>query len=209
MKRHVTLAVIACLALSSLIALAPSTALADTPAECFPPGVQGDYPPAQPGIEHNLSLSLAAGFLKPGATAVDRLVVLNAHPGRDYCGILLSTPVNLGVRTARDDGVIDFNNITLPSDFQLNAVHHLDVYRAGSLVGAFDFCVTTEGKLTSPSASCHGNTAVAGVKDTGRGSLARTGLARLADLLKAAGVAFAAGVLFLYLRRRRAASVAL
>jgi hypothetical protein len=206
-KRHVTLALIACLAMSSFIALAPSTALADTPAQCFPPGVQGDYPPAQPGIEPNLTLSLSAGFLKPGATASDRLVVLNGHPGREYCGILLSRPINLGVRTASSGGVLDFDNINVPSDFELNALHHLDVYRVGALVGAFDFCVTSEGKLTSPTASCGGHGGIPGVKNGG--NLAHTGLARLADLLKAAGVAFAAGVLFLYLRRRRAASVAI
>jgi hypothetical protein len=204
-KRHVTLAVIACLAVSSFVALAPSVAsAADTRAECFPPGVQGDYPPAQPGVERDLTLSLADGFLKPTTTSLNALVLLHANPNLDYCGILASNPVTLPVTTSSSSGVIHFDDIALPSDFQLNALHHLDVYRQGALVGAFDFCVNLQGHLVGAN-QCPGANVLPGVKT---GGLAHTGLARLADFLKAAGVAFAAGVLFLYLRRRRAASVA-
>jgi LPXTG-motif cell wall-anchored protein len=204
-KRQVTMAVLACLAVTSFLALAPaiaSGAPAATPAACFPGGATGDYPPAAPGIEARLAVSLNDGLLLPGHTN-GRLVVKGAIAGLQYCGTLFSRPVTLPVTTASSTGVLDFDNLVLPTDFQLGVVHHLDVFRQTSLVGAFDFCVNTQGHLVD-AASCPASN----VKPATKGSLPRTGMARLLDLLKAAGVAFAAGALFLYLRRRRAANVA-
>jgi LPXTG-motif cell wall-anchored protein len=207
-KRGVASAVIACLALASFVALAPSIASAApaaTPAICFPGTATGDYPPAAPGIEPRLAVSLSDGLLLPARSTGNRLVVTGAVPGLQYCGRLFSSPVDLGITTASDSGVLDFNNISLPADFQLGVVHQLDVFRQASLVGTFDFCVNQQGHLVNATA-CPGGTS--SVKPAGSGNLPRTGLARLADFLKAAGVAFAGGVLFLYLRRRRTASVA-
>jgi LPXTG-motif cell wall-anchored protein len=202
-KRLVTMALIAGVALSvALIGLVPAmteAASAQTPP-CFPGSITGDYPPATPGAETSLKVDLSTGLLLPG-TNNGTLTVIGGIPGLTYCGTLFSTPVTASPTPATAAGVIDFANMLIPGNFQLNVVHHLDVYRAGGLVGAFDFCVNSSGHLVSAS-SCGGGAAV-----KGEGALPRTGLARLAELLKAAGIAFAAGVLFLYLRRRRAANL--
>ncbi len=225
MKRQFTTAMIAVLAIGSLIGLAPTTALAqDAASACFPPAANGDYPPTSPAIESPLLLSFADGFLLPGRTD-GHLTVQGGQAGLTYCGTLFSAPVTLTPTVAGTDGAIHFANINVPSDFQLNVTHHLDVFRQQHLVGAYDFCVTSSGSLAAPgSPSCTSTTsptAVAGANGTATGSgsgaalgtkaagsLPHTGWDHLIQVLKAAALALGLGALFMYLRRRRAAQVA-
>lgn len=223
MKRQLMLAVSATLAMLTLVGLT-GTAHADTvptpaavvTADCLPGNVS-DYPPANPEIDGNLRVRLSGGHLLPG-TSGNRLVVEGGESTRVYCGMLYSTPVELGAVAADDDGTITWDGVPVPADFKLDAVHHLDVYESGSLVGAFDFCVDQQGALVSTSSCGASNvgatsatTVAAGTAaDHGKasGALPRTGWDHLLDVLKAAAVAFALGALFLYLRRRRTDGIA-
>jgi LPXTG-motif cell wall-anchored protein len=206
------MAVVMALAIFSLLGLTSASASAQTPPAqnpaCAPPGTGSDYPPTQPAIEPSLQLSLSTGLLLPGTTT-GNLLVTGAVPNLTYCGILFSAPVVIDPTVAAANGDLHFDNLAIPSDFKLNAMHHLDVYRRGSLVGAFDFCVTTTGHLATASACQDAAAANNGSKSPGasHGALPRTGWDHLVEVLKAAGLALAAGALFMYLRRRRRASL--
>jgi LPXTG-motif cell wall-anchored protein len=209
-KRQVTMAVIACLAMSALVAFSPTSAGAQKAqaVPCFPGGGSGDYPPSGPAIEPSLRLDLITGLLVP-STATGTLTVVGAIPNLTYCGTLFSTPVTLTPRASDASGVLHFDGLTIPSDFKLNSPHHLDVYRQARLVGAFDFCVNGSGHLTALNG---GNCAssISGSVPTNTkpgGSLPRTGWDHLVQILKIAALVIALGVFLLYVRRRRAASV--
>jgi LPXTG-motif cell wall-anchored protein len=198
------MAVVACLAVGSLLSLAPSSAGAQE-QPCFPPGSSADYPPSGPAIEASLKLDLSTGLLLP--SHVDgTLTVTGAVPNLTYCGILFSAPVTLAPRLSSSSGVLSFSGLTIPSDFKLNVAHHLDVYRQARLVGAFDFCVNSAGHLTAlTSGSCA--TAVTTAATKAHGALPKTGWDHLVQILKIAALAIAVGVFLLYVRRRRAANV--
>ena len=217
MKRQLTMAVIACLALGALIGLAPTAAQAQAaPSTCFPPPANGDYPPEGPSIEPALKLSLSDGFLLPSHTD-GHLEVTGAIAGLTYCGTLFSVPVTMPLTVASSAGVIDFRGFTVPADFQLNVTHQLDVYRQQHLVGQFQFCVNTSGHLVEAgSATCKGASSTGGGSNATKppgsgsgsgGSLPHTGWDHMMEVLKAAALALALGAFFMYLRRRRAASV--
>jgi LPXTG-motif cell wall-anchored protein len=203
-KRQVTMAVIACLAMGSLISLAPAAAGAQT-APCFPPGSSADYPPSGPAIEASLKLDLSTGLLLPGH-ADGTLTVDGAIPGLTYCGTLFSAPVTASPRSSTSTGVVTFNGLAVPTDFKLNAAHHLDVFRQTRLVGAFDFCVNSTGHLTALVSGACATTAVTTATKSS-GSLPKTGWDHLVQILKIAALAIALGVFLLYVRRRRAANV--
>lgn len=221
MKRQCMMAMVACLAIGSLIGLVPSAAQAQAaPSACFPPAANGDYPPTGPFIEAGLVLNLN-GFLLPGHTD-GFLNVDGGQPGQTYCGTLFSAPVTLNPVLAGASGSVAFSGFKIPNDFKVNANHHLDVFRDQHLVGAYDFCVTTAGHLVAVgSASCLATTnatVVSGSNNTvtgtgaatgtkGAGSLPHTGWDHLIQVLKAAALALGLGAFFMYLRRRRAAQV--
>ncbi len=173
---------------------------------CFPP-TASSYPPQAPEGEAEPGLRLTGGLLLNGDPGT--LTVSGAVGGIEYCAILLSTPINLGTKVATAQGVLSWG-LNVPSDFQLNALHHLDVYRQGRLVGAFDFCVNLQGRLAEVQ-TC--SSSVLGKNNTNTGAagskaLPRTGMDRLFEILRVAAAALAVGVLLLYLRRRRAAVAA-
>ncbi len=183
--------------LCSIVAMQPASAQ-DPASECFP-ATGGDYPPSGVVVAIEVNLDLEGGALSPtvSITADGRLELTGAEPGVTYCGILFSDPITLAPTVAGPDGTLVFNT-DVPADFELNAAHHLDVYREGRLVGAFDFCVTKSGNITSLTDKvCQTD------GTTGKGRLARTGVDRLFDTLKIAALLLVAGAAFLYLRRRR------
>jgi LPXTG-motif cell wall-anchored protein len=179
-------------ALTTFLVLAPRASAApaqDSQEACFP-GDPIDYPPSAPGTEIELSLALVNGHFDPGASGV--IGVTGAVPGLSYCGIVFSTPIVLQPQVASGTGGLSYIRFAVPADFQLNAMHHLDLYRQRKLVGAFDFCVKGDGDI-GPTTACA----------AGKGKLPRTGVDHLMVLLRWAALALGLGAFFTYLRRRR------
>lgn len=181
-----------------LSAFLTSTSASAAPAQadpdvCFPSGPDVDYPPTGPlvDIDPNLALGVEA-FFNPGATG--EVTVTGAIPGETYCGILYSTPVVLPLKQANAQGNITYG-LAVPKDFELAAVHHIDLFKAQVQVGAFDFCVDKAGKL-APDSACAKGTMKPG------GNLAKTGTNHLLDLLRMALILVAVGATVLYARRR-------
>ena len=189
-KRQFMTAMVAVVAIGSLIGLAPTAAQAQDPASvCFPPAANADYPPTGPSIETVAGSSASpTGSSCPVARTEGSPSTARrpASPTAAPC----SRPPSRSTPTAAERERRDhFTGIHVPSDFQLNVTHHLDVFRQQHLVGAYDFCVTTSGSLAAPgSASCTAGTsptAVAGTNGTGgTGAAAANGAGT-----KAAGVA--------------------
>jgi hypothetical protein len=151
-----------------LFALAPAPiAHAQTPGTCAP--VTPPYPP-QPPLPLDPNARMADGdFHLTGDTAT--LVVVGLDAKVEYCGILESTPVNLGPATSSDQGVLTFTTDDLPPDFELNEVHRLRVYREGNLVGDFFFCAArvaaNEGQAAPvDDPHCTGGTTTGGTGNT-------------------------------------------
>lgn len=178
-------------ALAALVVLAPAASSAPAQAQeaCFP-GDPVDYPPSAPGAEIELRLSLVGGHFNPGADG--SITVTGAIPGLSYCAIIFSTPIVLQPK-ASDGGNISYIRFAVPADFQLNAMHHMDLYRQRKLVGVFDFCVKANGDI-GPTSAC-------GAAD--KGKLPRTGADNLLVLLRWGALALGLGAFFMYLRRRR------
>jgi LPXTG-motif cell wall-anchored protein len=201
-RRVVAGALVAVIALAAVVALVGAPAGAQqAPAE-DPSCDAGAYPPPTAHMEPGLRLSLDNGRLQPG-TSSGNFTLIGAQPGGVYSSTVVADPgaIDVPARTADSTGTVHFTGVVVPQVFRVDATHVLFVYRQGCLAASFDPCVGPQGQLLS--------TCPAGVKaDKGSGTLPRTGLARLEELLRAAGVAFAAGTLLLYARRRRAANVA-
>ena len=178
----------------------PASAQADEP--CFPTDPQAYPPEGSPTDQVPVDLSLGLSLLPPSLGGYLRIE--DAIPGEEYCGILFSSPIALPVTVAGADGTFVFP-LTVPADFPVNAMHHLDVYRLRELVGAFDFCVTPAGKLTD-AAGCRASN-VQGTTNTtapprSKGNLPFTG-AYVDDLIRAGLILLAVGTFVLYVRRRR------
>ena len=178
-------------ALAALVLVAPeaSAAPAQATEACFPDDPI-DYPPTAPGVEIELRLSLVNGHFEPGAQGF--IGVTGAVPGLQYCGIVFSEPIKLQPQVASPAGGLSYIRFAVPADFQLNAMHHLDLYRQRKLVGAFDFCVKADGDI-GPTSACGAD----------KGKLPRTGSDHLLVLARWGAVALGLGAFFTYLRRRR------
>jgi hypothetical protein len=214
------------------------------------PSTPSTYAPTPPSSEPEPNLQLDDGFFDPAASG--NIAVEGAVIGLEYCAIVYSAPINLGNRIAQaPNGRLEWG-MSVPADFELNAIHRLEVYRQGLLKGAFNFCVNLQGNLapvsacsstgsttsttgpggsttstagpggststtqvggggnnqTTTTARVQGNTNTTAKVNPNKGSLPRTGLDRLFEILRAAAAAIAVGVFLMYLRRRRAAAIA-
>jgi hypothetical protein len=181
---------------TEIASAAPSqdTPQAQLDAECFP-GTTNDYPPNPGDTNIEPALALGPGHFDPGGRG--RFTVLNGVADNVYCGVAFSTPIRLPATRANAQGTLSYD-VAVPADFELNAMHHIDIYRRHTKVGNFDFCVNKKGDI-SPTSACQ-----AGAKD--RSSLPKTGTDRLLDALRAGLVALGLGATALYLRRRRLAT---
>ncbi len=166
-----------------------STSLA---VSCLP-GSGPDYPalPAPSGLE---PLRLLAGHFTPGATG--RIDIDGATTGV-YCGVGYSTPFLLPNMTATN-GKLAWRGFVVPADFELNAMHHLDIYKLQVKVGNFDFCVDKKGDI-APTSVCKSVAAKPG-------KLARTGTDHLLDIVRIAVLVLGVGAGAHYLRRRQAST---
>jgi hypothetical protein len=223
--KRISMAAIALLVLAVGAVWAPGIAGAapqDATTDCLP-GDTSAYPPETPAVNIDLNLKLDFGHYDPGGAGLAD--VSGGIPGEVYCGINYSAPIVLPAQNASAAGKLTWGGLAVPADFQLNAMHHIDVYHLKTKVGNFDFCVTKTGDIgpaslckptsvTTPpggttggttggstgatTAGSTGGTAVAG----SGGSLARTGLDHLIDVMRIALIALTLGAAALYGRRR-------
>ena len=153
------------------------------------------YPPSG-GSDTLEALTLDGGHLPPGTNS-GTATVSGGIPGLTYCGKMFSQTFAVPNKTADASGKLVYTQIAVPTGFELNAAHHLDLYRAGRLVGSFDYCVNGNADIVSlKSKTCTSATAA------NSGSLPKTGFDRFWEILRVALVALAVGVLALYGRRR-------
>jgi hypothetical protein len=162
----------------------------DTSA-CFP-GSDPDYPPTGPDVQIEASLVLQVGHFVPGASS--HIEIGGATEG-EYCGLGFSTEFVLPAKAPNAQGKLIYDVIA-PADFELGAMHHIDVYKRQVKVGNFDFCVDKKGDL-APVSACN-----AGQKP-GKGNLPKTGANHLADLVRLALVLIGVGGGVYYVRRRQ------
>lgn len=196
MRRTFAAALVALLALGTftLVGSAPAAAApAQDSTACFP-GTDPDYPPTGPSVRIEGSLTLESGTFVPGGSG--RIVIAGATPGGTYCGVTFSTPIVLPAKQANAQGRLVYD-LAVPRDFELGAMHHIDVFRQQVKVGNFDFCVARDGRI-APNAAC---ATKAGTKTAG--PLARTGADGALDIARIGLIALALGAGALYLRRRR------
>lgn len=173
------------------VGVAGAAPVQETPEHCLP-GSSIDYP-ATPGATALEPLRLDGGHFTPGGTGwID---ISGAREGI-YCGIAYSTPILLPNMRAQA-GKLMYRNFAVPADFELNAMHHIDIYKLQVKVGNFDFCVDRKGDI-APTSACKA-TAVAGKP----GKLARTGQDHLMELVRIAILVIGLGAGALYLRRRQ------
>ncbi|MDQ2648598.1 MAG: hypothetical protein M3Z03_03460 [Actinomycetota bacterium] len=204
-----------------LIAVAPATAQAQVVEPGCLPGSNPGYPPVSVGVALELIDLLDLELTLQ--TDIVSIVIGGLEPGDNYCGILSSDPIELPEVTADANGQITFQTPVGP-DFELDALHHLDVFKMQKLVGAFDFCINRAGKM-APMSSClrgpqgpQGPQGPPGVNGggsgrvpevlgsrtpTGGGKLARTGSDHLLDIARIGLVLIAAGATARYVQRRR------
>jgi hypothetical protein len=168
-------------------------------AACFPPA-SVDYPPSGGDTNIDPRLQLGPGHFDPGGRG--HFTVLHGVPGDVYCGVAFSTPIRLPATRADAQGTLTYD-VAVPADFELNAMHHVDIYRRHVKVGNFDFCVNKKGDISPTSACGSGGKTVA---SNAGGNLPKTGANHLLDLIRAAIVALGIGAAALYLRRRRLAT---
>lgn len=196
MKRAFAAALVALVSLG-VFTFAGSNPATAAPAQdatsCFP-GSDPDYPPTGPAVSIQASLRLASAVFVPGGRG--SIVIAGASANAVYCGRVFSNPVVLPAKQATAQGQLLYD-IAVPRDFELGAMHHIDVFRQQVKVGNFDFCVDGKGRL-APTAACAGKRAAAG------GPLARTGANGTLDIARIGLIALGVGVGALYLRRRRA-----
>jgi hypothetical protein len=155
------------------------------------PGSGPDYPalPAPTGLE---PLTLLAGHFTPGGTGS---VDIGGAGAGVYCGSGFSTPFLLPNMSATN-GKLAYRGFAVPADFELGAMHHLDIYKLQVKVGNFDFCVDKKGDIAA--------TSVCKSVAAKPGKLARTGTDRLLDIVRIAVLALGVGAGAHYLRRRQA-----
>jgi LPXTG-motif cell wall-anchored protein len=188
--------VVTLLVLGLVSALGVATPAGAAPAQdggvivCVPPP-NADYPPT-PGSAALEPLTLLRGHFDPGATGT--LDIGGASDGV-YCGRGFSTEFRLPNATADSTGTLRYRGFAVPADFELNAMHHIDIYKLSTKVGNFDFCVDTKGDI-APTSVCK---AAAAKPD----KLPKTGTDHLMDLLRAALLILGVGGGALYLRRRQ------
>ena len=120
-----------------------SAAPAQDSNACFP-GTDPDYPPVGPSVQIDLNLTLLVGQFNPGASG--HIEIGGAQPNVNYCGVAFSTPITLPAKQANAQGKLIYD-IAVPADFELGAMHHIDVYKQQVKVGNFDFCVNKSGAL--------------------------------------------------------------
>jgi hypothetical protein len=165
------------------------------------------YPP-QGGGDQLEALTLDGGHLPPGSS-LGTMTVSGGVAGLTYCGRMFSATFAIPNKSANAQGKLVYTNLAIPTGFELNAAHHLDVFRSGRLVGSFDYCVNGNADVVAlKSSSCA--TAVAGSSGSrsnagSSGTLPHTGFDRFWQMLRVALVALAIGALALYSRRRLAA----
>jgi hypothetical protein len=180
-------------------------------------------------VNLDLNLTLDLGHYDPGGAG--GITISGAIPGFEYCGVTFSAPIVLPAQNASAAGKLVWSGLAVPADFQLNALHHIDVYHQKTKVGNFDFCVKSDGSIgptsackptsvtTAPPGGTTGGTTggstgatTAGTSTGGGavagsgGNLARTGLDHLLDVLRVALIALALGAAALYGRRRMQAN---
>ena len=196
MKRIGMGAAAALLVLGLVSTLAPGASAAPASTSlaisCLP-GSGPDYPPlpAPSGIE---PLTLLGGHFTPGGTG--SADIGGATTGV-YCGSGFSTPFLLPNMTATN-GKLAYRGFAVPADFELNAMHHLDIYKLQVKVGNFDFCVDKKGDI-APTSVC--KAAAVAAKP---GKLPRTGTDHLLDIVRIAVLLLGLGAGAHYLRRRQA-----
>lgn len=183
---------VALLALGLVLGVSPAPASA-RPAQdasaCFP-GSDPDYPPQGATVQIDARLVLLSGRLIPGGTGV--LVIGGAEANVTYCGSMFSTPITLPIKKADAAGKLTYG-IAVPKDFELNANHHVDVFRAQVQVGSFDFCVDKTG-VVGPTSAC--------AKKAVSSKIAKTGANHLFDLARLGVITVGVGAAAMYARRR-------
>jgi LPXTG-motif cell wall-anchored protein len=202
LKRALSAAVLAVAALFAVLALqvSPSSAAPSAPSQdagCFP-GSDPDYPPTGPAVQIEASLQLVSGHFVPGGGS-DILIV--GATGGTYCGLGYSTVFTLPFNQPDAQGRLVYDDVPTPADFELGAMHHIDVFKNQVKVGNFDFCVDKKGDL-APTSACNP------AQKPGKGSLPKTGANHLADLVRLALVLIGVGGGLYYVRRRQLQSKA-
>lgn len=186
---------VAC-AVVSLVQTAPAGAApAQATATCFP-GSNPSYPPTGGAVRIESSLRLVSGQFNVGASGT--IVITGAGAGARYCGTTFSTPISLPATVADATGALRWT-IPVPNSFELNAPHHIDVFREQVQVGSFDFCVNKTGAI-APLGTCGTVDRTSKVLATS-GGLPKTGT-NVMDLVRIALMVLAVGAGALYLRRR-------
>lgn len=171
-----------------------SAAPAQDSTVCFP-GSDADYPPTGPSVAIEVSLRLLSGHFIPGGAG--HIEIAGAISDTDgYCGITYSAPIVLPAKQPNAQGQLIYD-IAVPSDFELNAMHHIDVFKRQVKVGNFDFCVNKSGDV-APTSQC-----VARPAKPPAGNLARTGTNHVTDLVRFGVVLVGLGGAALFVRRRR------
>jgi hypothetical protein len=201
LRRAITAALLAVTALLGLIVMqaTPATAApsAPNPDACFP-GSDVDYPPTGPAVQILASLRLLEGHFVPGGGS--HVLIGGATPGK-YCGLAFSTEFVLPLITADPQGFLRYDGVPTPADFELLAMHHIDIYKNQVKVGNFDFCVDAKGDL-APTSVCSASNASKATQKA-KGALPKTGTNHLMDLLRIALVLIGVGGGLRYLRRRQ------
>jgi hypothetical protein len=181
---------VALLVVVASLAVAPVTAdAAPAQATACLPVVGNPYPPVGGSVQIRAQLRLLGGTFRPGALST--ILFGGAAPGQRLCGRAFSTPITLPEGTADAAGNVTFS-VATPSDFQLNAPHHIDLFTDEVQVGSFDFCVSASGQIA----------ALGSCGATGS-NLPKTGADHVGDTVRIALAAFGLGATALYLRRRR------
>lgn len=195
MKRIVAGAFLALFSLTLFSVVAPTTSGAAPKQDlsCLPDGGD-DYPPTT-STNTLESLVLVSGQFNPGGRG--QVNIEGAVTGDFYCGTAFSTPIALPTRQATAGGKLNYD-VAVPADFELNAMHHIDMFKGSSQVGAFDFCVGTSGAIVQMS-SCRKVSADGG-------DLPNTGTNHIWEIIRIALMLLAIAAVALYARRRVQAS---
>lgn len=138
-------------ALVLLIGLALSADIAGAQSSEYPPDTTGDDSPPDDAPPP----SVGDGEFTPGGTEDIGISSDGIVAGRSYTGTLNSHPVTLPTTLATSNGSIVFNDVPIPTDFELGAKHSITVVDAetGEVVARSFFYVTEDGGVLAAAPS--------------------------------------------------------
>ena len=134
------------------------------------------YPPTGPQIEPGLKVDGSQSNLAHGGGG--SVTLTGAASGGTYSGTVFSQAVPLPSAVADSSGFVRFQGVSVPNDFQLGAVHEIQIIRDGCLVGDFSVCVTTAGAVVAPGSCPAAPAAAVGASQGARRGRGREGRRR-------------------------------